>query len=345
MKRLLTAAFLALTCLLSCTKQEAGLSVPGRNVRILLNTGEIQTRATTPGDSVVADGGGIYLDGSKVPDLVILIADSNGDIVSTYPGSSNATLQADPTVTAMSVSFTGLSDGEHTVYAFANTEGLWAMESGGSAVTHLTSLTTVSNVESLVFSSLTADTCPALTNDRLPLSASGSVTVTNGNGEVALEMIRCVAKVTMEFINKTGNSLELDGFNFSLEDLCPTTGYVAPHDLPDVPAGIAYGDIVENVGDDVVFADKESKSYSFYVFPGTAPDGKYLLNAGFTANNAADASSFSGLPVHDDHAVDITSLERNQHLHIVTRISKGLTVSFNFEVTDWTTLEETLTFD
>jgi len=43
--------------------------------------------------------------------------------------------------------------------------------------------------------------------------------------------------------------------------------------------------------------------------------------------------------------VDITSLERNQHLHIVTRISKGLTVSFNFEVTDWTELEETVEFD
>ncbi len=337
--RTLLAFALALLAIVSCSKQETGPLVPAGELRIVLNTGAIRTRATTPGDGVVADGGGIYLD-NGTPDLVILVADSNGDIVKTYPG-TNAILQADPTTTEMSVSITGLSDGTHTVYAFGNTEGLWTMD----GCTDLTTLTTASAVEALQFTALSADTVPTLTNDRLPSSATGTVTLTNGNAEIALEMIRCVAKVTMEFINKTGASLELDGFNFSLEDLCPTTGYVAPHDLPEVPAGIAYGDIVQNVGDDVTFTSGESKNYSFYVFPGTAPDGKYLLNAGFTANNAADASSFTDLPVHDDHAVDITSLERNQHLHIVTRISKGLTVSFNFEVTDWTTKEETVQFD
>ncbi len=340
MRKVLTAALLALITLASCSKKPDVPAVPEGEVRIVLSTGAVQTRSTTPGDGVVADGGGICLDGSNVPDLVILIADSSGNIVSTYPG-TNATLQDDPTTTEMSVSFTGLSDGTHTVYAFGNTEGLWAMD----GCTDLTALTTASAVEALQFTALSANAVPTLTNDRLPSSAKGTVTVSNGNGEISLEMIRCVAKVTMEFVNKTGYSLELDGFTFSLEDLCPTTGYVAPHDLPDVPAGIAYGDIVANIGDDVVFADKESKTYSYYVFPGTAPDGKYLLNAGFTANNATDASSFVDLPVHDDHAVNITSLERNQHLHIVTRISKGTTVSFNFEVTDWVSKEETVTFD
>ena len=344
MNRILISCVLALICAVSCTKEGARTTVQDGELRIVLNTGAVQTRATTPGDGVVADGGGIYLDGSNVPDLVILVADSNGDIVQTYPG-SNATLGADPTTTAMSVSISGLSDGAHTVYAFGNTEGLWAMESGGSAVTDLSSLTTSSEVEALQFSALSADTCPELTASRLPSSATGSVTITNGNGEISLEMIRCVAKVSMEFVNKTGASLELDGFNFSIEDLCPDRGYVAYHALPNVPASISYGDIVKNVGDDVTFSNGESKTYTFYVFPGTAPDGKYLLNAGFTANNAAEASSFTDLPVHDDHSVDITSLERNQHLHIVTRISKGLTVSFNFEVEDWTDLEENMHFD
>ncbi|MCR5827377.1 MAG: FimB/Mfa2 family fimbrial subunit [Bacteroidales bacterium] len=340
MRNNLIIAIIALVCLTSCTQKDPVCPVPDGELRIVLSTGVIQTKATTPGDGVVDDGGGIYLDGSSVPDLVILIADSISNIVATYPG-ANATLQANPTTTEMSVSFTGLSDGTHTVYAFGNTKGLWAMD----GCTDLTTLTTASAVEDLQFTALTADTTPALTNSRLPSSAKGTVTVTNGNGEISLEMIRCVAKVTISFVNNTGAALELDGFNFSIEDLSPTTGYVIPYSLPSVPAGIAYGDIVQNVGDDVTFTSGESKNYSFYVFPGTAPDGKYLLNAGFTANNAADASSFTDLPVHDDHAVDITSLERNQHLQIVTRISKGLTVSFNFEVTDWKENEETVHFD
>jgi len=332
-------AFMALICTVSC-KKEAALPVPDGELRILLNTGVIQTRATTPGDGVVSDGGGIYLDGSNVPDLVILVTNSSGNIVATYPG-ANATLQGSPTTTAMSVSISGLSDGPHTVFAFGNTTGLWPMD--GCA--NLTDLTTATAVEALQFTALSADTVPTLQNSRLPSSATGTVTVTNGNGEISLEMIRCVAKVTMEFINKTGAALELDGFQFSLEDLCPDCGYVAYHALPSVPAGITYGDIVANIGDDVTFADKESKQYVFYVFPGTAPDGKYLLNASFTANSAGTPSSYIDLPVHDDHAIDIVSLERNQHLHIVTRISKGTTVSFNFEVIDWDELEESMHFD
>jgi len=343
MKNNLFAFIMALSVLVSCTEKETRPVVRDGELRIVLSTGPVRTRATTPGDGDVADGGGIYLD-SGVPDLVVLVADSNGDIVKTYPG-SDATLDADPTSTAMSVNITGLSDGDHTVYAFGNTEGLWAMEYGGAAVTDLTTLTTSAQVEALQFSALAADTCPELTGERLPSSATGTVSVSNGNGEISLEMIRCVAKVCMEFVNNTEASLELDGFSFSIEDLCPDMGYVAYHELPSVPAALTYGDIVKSVGDDVVFANDESKTYTFFVFPGEAPGGTYLLNASFTANGAAEASIFTDLPVHDDHAVDIESLERNQHLHIVTRISKGLTVSFNFEVSDWVDLEETVSFD
>ncbi len=351
MRRFLTAAILALMGCASCSVWESEPSVSGGSIRIHLSSGEIRTRAV--GDGVVADGGGIYIN-AGVPDLVILLADSNGDIIKTYPG-SDAILQADPTATEMAVTFTGLtnaSDEVHTVYAFANTAGLWAMESGGSAVTDLTALTTASSVEALRFTALAADTAPELTNNRLPMSAKGTVVVSSShNGEVSLEMIRCVAKVTIDFVNNTGAALRLDGFNFSIENLCPDRGFVTPHDLPDVPTGINYGDIVKNVGDNVTFTYDEvnergeTKPYTFFVFPGTAPGGEYLLNASFTANGAAEASSFTGLPVHDDHAVNITSLERNQHLHIVTRISKGLTVSFNFEVKDWEARTETVTFD
>jgi len=339
MKKFFTIVALTLLGIVSCSKRATEPPVSGGTLQIVLNTGMIQTRATTPGDGEVADGGGIYLD-NGTPDLVILVFGSDGNLDETYPG-TNATLQGTPETTEMSVSISSLEDDTYTVYAFGNTEGLWAMD----GCTDLTTLATTAAVEALQFTALATDTAPTLTNGRLPLSATGTVTISNGNGEISLEMIRCVAKVTMEFVNQTGAALELDGFNFSIEDICPNTAYVAPHTLPDVPAGVTIGQIVMNIGDDITFANEESKTYSFFVFPSKAPNGQYLFNAGFTANNAAQASSFTDLPVHDDHSVDITSLERNQHLHIVTRISKGTTVSFNFVVLDWDELEEIVHFD
>ncbi len=323
---------------LSCTREESAAPVGG-SISISLGVRPIGTRATSPGDGSPADGGGIFIS-AGLPDLVILIADPAGDIVARYPESGS--LQADPTTTAMAVSFTGLDEGVHTVYAFANTGGAnpWAMSAD------FADLLTADDVEALQFSPLPADTCPDAA-DRLPLSARGSVSVSSGGtGEVSLQMIRCVAKVTIDFVNRTGAALTLDDFAFSLENLCPDRGYVCPRALPDLPSGISYGDIVHPEEDGIALGTGEVQSYSFYVFPGVAvPRSRdYLLNVGFTANGSAEPNSYSDLPVHDDHAVNIVSLERNQHLHIVTRISRGLTVSFNFEVADWIANTESVLF-
>ena len=55
--------------------------------------------------------------------------------------------------------------------------------------------------------------------------------------------------------------------------------------------------------------------------------------------------SFTNLPVHTPKSLDITSLIRNQYLQIVTTVSKGLDVSFNFKVNEWEEHKEYVTFD
>ena len=103
----------------------------GGIISIRLATGGLQvTKADTPGDGVVADGGGIYVDGGGNPDLVILIAsNTTGDIVATYPNSGrsgvvNGICTTHTNVDAvLSFDFRGDQGpdaGEYTVYAFCH---------------------------------------------------------------------------------------------------------------------------------------------------------------------------------------------------------------------------------
>lgn len=357
MKRFLPILLAALLAAVSCQREE----MAGRcGLKIDFGTGELRTKA---GDGVVSDGGGIYIDNTDpshpLPDLVILVVNNaSGNVVGWYPDPApdsgvDSNLEADPDETAMSVTFTGLDSGPHTVYAFANTGGYWGMVGqAGDAKSYLLSLTSQSAIDALRFSDLFADlagsTCP---NDdgnppsRLPLSAKGTVNVsTEHTGEVSLEMIRCVAKVTAEFINNTGEALTLYDYSSTIAGICPNSAYVIAGD-PDYPAGTLAGNIVADETSLSILTDG-TMTMSWYVFPSTGP---YTCDIAFTlfkgeANE--DSYTYTNLPVHDDHAVSIPSLPRNRHLHIVTRISKGTTVSFNFEVAGWgAPVEEQVLFD
>ena len=84
----------------------------------------------------------------------------------------------------------------------------------------------------------------------------------------------------------------------------------------------------------------------WYVFPSTGP---YTCDVTFTmykGDAGEHTYTYSDLPIHDDHAVSVPSLPRNRHLHIVTKISTGTSVSFNFEVSGWgSPIEENILFD
>jgi hypothetical protein len=323
-------------------------------MQLNFRTGALQTKAAS-GDGDVSDGGGIYISGG-VPDLVILIVNSSNSVVGVYPDPNpgvdvDSSLESVTDETSMRVKFTGLDEGVYSVYAFANTEGYWPMSGQGvlSAKNYLAGLTTKSAIESLkfkdLFGSVPASVCP---NDddnlpeKLPLSAKGTVNVSSlHTGEVTLAMKRCVAKVTAEFINNTVDTLKLYDYTNTIVGMCPNSGYVI-EGTPDYPEGTIAGNIMA-AKDSLVIPAKDtldasspcSVSMSWYVFPSSGP---YTCDIGFTlfkGDPAEHTYTYSDLPVHDDHAVSIPSLARNRHLHIVTKISKGTTVSFNFEVSGW----------
>lgn len=346
MRRQLFIWFLVCWGAVSCTPEE---NLHG-SLRIVFETGAIQTKANEPDG--VEDGGGIYIN-AGVPDLIILVANSGGDIVATYPSSGRdgiitGSVEGTPAVTQTSVSFTGLTGGvSYTVYAFANTQGLWTMKSEGNTITNLTALTLTSQVEGLQFEpvsgDLDSDSCLKVKNSRLPLSAKGTVTLqSSGNGEISLALLRCVAKVTAVFENQYGSELTLYSFTNTFFHLRPDIGYVIPHSNDFAVAYDSEGNLAASETEPLTIGKDNTVSKSWYVFPSIGP---YTCNVSFKLTPSGEPLNYIGLQVHDDHARDIPQLARNQHLTITTRISKGKQVSFNFEVADWGTKEETVTFN
>ena len=354
MRKKLFIWFLVFWSAVSCAPEDK----PHGSLRITFDTGTLQTKAAEP-DGVVADGGGIYIN-EGVPDLKILIANSNGDIVATYPNSGNGiivgSIEGTPATTKMSVSFSGLPGNvTYTVYAFANTQGLWTMKTGGNLVTDLTTLTLASQVEGLQFEpvseDLDANSCLKVKNSRLPISAKGTVTLqSSGNGEISLALLRCVAKVTAVFENQYGSALTLYGFSNTFFHMRPEIGYVVPNES-DFPVSWATAENLHSeestfslpVDDPLTDSREDVVSKSWYVFPSIGP---YTCDISFyTDLERTDFHPYTNLPVHDDHARNIPQLARNQHLTITTRISKGKSVSFNFEVADWDGKTETVTFN
>lgn len=350
-----------LWAVVSCEREEIRPSA-GEGVRISFQAGNPYSKAvTTPGDGVVADGGGIFIDNTDplnpIPDLVILLAGPDSSIVATYPEKSVGTgidseLQDSPGATGMDVVFSGFTaeqcDKTYIVYAFANTEGMWVMTPGAASMTGATakdsllSLTSVAVIDSLKFipwGLSPRDTSLTLKSGRLPMSARGTVRVSSGGtGEVSLALIRCVAKITASFVNNTGDTLTLTNYRNELVGISPDRSFVLPH-VPSSPVDTVACNLV-SLASSLMIPKDDTVSVSWIVFPSKGP---YTCNVDFTTGG--NNYHYTDLPVHDDHARDLTALERNQHLRIETRISKGTTVSFNFEVSNWTEKSEIVLFD
>ena len=226
----------------SCVRQE--MPSGSGSLRIVFETGALQTKAADGGE-IFCSGSGTELDPYR-PDLIIVVADAGGTIRGKYIGTAasntNSQLEGTPAGTRMSVSITGLSGpATYTVYAFANTQGLWTMKCGETTVTSLASalsgvsplITSASQIEALQFQPVAADLdngYPKVLASRLPLSAKGTTEVkASGNGEIALPLLRCVAKVTAVFENQYGSDLMLYGYQSTFTHMNPATGYVVKH--------------------------------------------------------------------------------------------------------------------
>lgn len=336
----------------SCTRTEQ----PTGTVTLDFSIGDVVTRATTPGDGNAADGGGIAFDGGN-PDLVILIENNSTHAISKrYLGANTvdavATFVEDTKQKRLQVQFTGLSAGEYTVYAVANTGG------GSVWLTSDFSSITASALNSKTFTSLGGATRPTVT-DRMPLSAKGSLTVqSTGNGSVSLELLRCVAKVTVKFKNVTGGTLSLKDINFYISDMNPTWGYLIPPAGTDSPTSAGdFRPLEMSAAGPISIEDGTAIPGTYYVFPSQAQGGIYYCSASFTWKlNEGDEQAYEngyyatsdplkGLRVFDKNYEDIPALLRNQHLTIEIRIGEGRDVSFNFIVGDWEEKTESVEFN
>lgn len=353
----LAAAILLITA--SCKGMEP-VQAEGGRISVSIASGNIVTRSLTDD---IADGSAIKVNGSGEPDLVIGIANSDGNLVAWWPddywGSMTtgytSECQTEKTdETKSTIYFTGPPRGSYTVFAVANKSGLSA-----STITNLQSATTITALEALQFTVASGEPDFGTT---MPLTARGSLSVNAwGNGQVDLTLLRPVARISLTFINETGEALDIHDCSVTYEDLNPSRGFLFEQD-PDYVTG--YNRDLTVTGDNpLVFTDNKSTLPVKTVFPSTAParlvGSRYFLNVHFrvTKKNAtyygADSATyteydFEDLPIHDSRSKDIPSILRNQHLKIETRITKRADehdISFNFEVQDWYEKEEYVTFD
>ena len=368
------AALLALLAGSACTRQDP---LPTGEVKLTFSVGQPETRAITPGITGPADGGAIFCTGAGtqadpyVPDLHIFIADSEGDIVARYPGLT-ASCDVNAANTQATVSFSGMTAGEYTVYAIANTNGgVWgapADQDAWNAI--LTREDPEDPAPATVLESLTlnhgSDPQPVV-SDRMPLSASGTLTVqATGNGEVSLELLRCVAGVKVQFENATSGALVLgdsedDNKNVSVSigSINPTSGKLIPPASGDDVSGdlqtltMSASSLTIPKGGTALLS-----ASTYFVFPSVAPGGTYYCHPVTfswtqTTPSSGDpvvtsgsyTSEAPGLRIHDKKSADIPSLLRNQLITIQIRIANNSDVSFNFVVTDWDKKQERVWFD
>lgn len=340
------AILFALLLCCSCIPQEQPEGTG--DVSLVFSTASM-TRAKTPGDGTPADGGGIArrTDDATLPDLrIFLVNNSTEAVTARYPGvaATDGQLHTGFTSSRDTVSFQGIAAGDYTVYAFANTEGL-----SMAGTPDLSAISTKTALDALLFAALASnpDTI-ALSNSRLPLAATEPLTVTeNHNGTANVELLRCLAKVSVELINQTGGTLSLadlvdaPGLDVKLAHMNPSQGYVFAHD-PDVPA--ASYDSVGFTCSSVSIANSDTLKLTRLVFPSdTLTCGGYTCKVSFC--EGSQEYSYEDLPILDNRARPLTVLPRNTHLRIQIRIGRSKLVSFNFLLEDWAAKTETLTFE
>ena len=360
---------------------------PGHGVVTLtFRVGEPATRAETPGDGNVADGGGIYCTKSGdvvTPDLVILIMDENGAVKKRYPDDGSLGVDDYGTViesdydsghaTTLSVAFKFTEVGSFSVYAVANLGSDGNLDNLSTLLSGVSSASALDNMQ-LGYSG----TAPSV-GSRMPLSATGTLQVAKGlydkyNGLVELEMLRCVNKVQMTFKNLTGELLTLTDCTVTFKDMNTQKAWLFPRNPDFVELGDTspadnkddnYGNYatvsadmadlsnipaVDNLATaDVDERERDAFASPLLFFPSVAPKqtspstgNRYLCDISFKVNDVQ--KTFTNLPIHDEYTQDILALKRNQYLQIETTISKGVNVSFNFYVKDWTPHNPTVIF-
>lgn len=363
--------FLAAFAGSACSHEE----VPaGGQISFSFSIENIATRAV-PGDGNAADGGGIrILTDPYRPDLVIMVTNSKDEIILSYPedGECSTSFADDSPVTETTISFDSPGKGDYSVYAVANTG--WMNTTADNPKTNPYLFSALANAESgtaldALFLTRT-DEMSFTGGNPMPLSAKGTVSVNiNGNGQVNLELKRTVARVSLEFENKTGAPLTLYNCTITLHQMNPLKGFLFPKNTDYVTRGGAdQDDLALCDNETIVFTTSKYKLDPKLVFPSIAPTqtegGRmYLCDISFTIRYPKEDVDYdeddpetyttttynnTNLPVQNLSTFEnIQALSRNHDLNILTEIHKRDgedDITFNFTVSGWTEWTETVTF-
>lgn len=251
-----------------CTKEESPLNeTPTGALTLQVSTGA-PTRAQSPGDGNLYDGGGME-------DLTLVLVNPNNRVAA-IQRLTNLTGQEQ---LIREVTFEHLGVGNYVVYAYANTRRSYLDE----AETLLSSLSEGSNFgaaqRDALFTTLTGRTAPETSPTQpLLLTASQEVKIEMGISTASIVMIRPVVRFEVKLHNHSTYPLRIT--DFSTSNFNPSTGYLIPHNGA-IPQSVSYRalptyDTFTGGTDIEVAANTEEVIYRTELFENRAPS--YTLN-------------------------------------------------------------------
>lgn len=238
------------------------------------------SRAETPGDGSIYDGGGME-------DLTLVVVDPNSKVAAKQQLTA---LTGDDRL-VKEVVFEHLNIGNHTLYAYANTERSFLTE----AKTLLASLEVGDQFgtaqRDALFTTRTGTSAPQ-TNQTQPLllTAAKEVAIEMGTTSTSITLLRPVARFEVLLNNHatvpmTVTSLSMSAFN-------PSTGYLLPHggQLPTLNyRNLPSYDSYTGGTDLIVAAGAEQTIYRTELFENRAPS--YTLDLGLAITTTVTTTS------------------------------------------------------
>ena len=286
MKRLSQIVVSALVCiLLGCSHSDIMPQTAEKgSLRVVIGTSQ-PTRAVSPGDGNIYDGGGME-------DLTILLVNPMGEISEIQ----RLTQLSGEEQKIKEVTFLNLDVGNYMLYAYANTERTLLSE----ARTMLSSLRVGDSFNeskyNALFNTLTNRTTPTM-NDSNPMLLTASKTLSVGveNVSVSVEMLRTLVWLEVILYNHSNHAMTITDVSFS--NFNPSTSYILPKDGA-IPSSVTYRGLplydTFSGGEDVVVEPQtESCIYETALFENRAPSYTMSISATVGASNYTDATAIS----------------------------------------------------
>lgn len=249
-------------CGVGCSQLGSEYPSEKGSLSVVLNA-TATTRATTPGDGNIYDGGGME-------DVTLILVNSMGNIseiqqISSLSGEEQR---------AKSVTFVNLDVGNYTLYAYANVERSLLDEVKSMLSTLRVGDAFDSNLYDALFTSLANRETPIIDDTHpLLLTASKAISVGIENSSTTIDLLRPVVKFEVRLYNHSTYPMQIDDVSFS--NFNPSTGYILPKN-GQIPSSVTYRglplyDTYTGGTDVTVAAMSEGQIYQTALFENRAP--------------------------------------------------------------------------